>query len=68
MGTKSRTEVKMAIRLHKPQGMGRLNVVKVEGGKGKEREIIVRQSSCSKWKRWNHDNLLHDWNKNYFVK
>jgi hypothetical protein len=59
----------MVMRLNKEQGKGRLKVIKVEGGREKEKEIFVRRDTISsKWKRWNHDNLLLDWNKNYFVK
>jgi hypothetical protein len=69
MATKSRTEVKMLIRLGKKLGKEGVKVIKVEGGREKEREIIVRRETVSsKWKGWNHGHLLHDWNKNYFVK
>jgi len=41
----------------------------VEGGREKEKEVIVRHEIVSsKWKTWNHDNFSRDWNKNYFTK
>ncbi len=58
----------MVITLDKEQGKGGVKVIKVEGGRGKEREVTVRRKIVSsKWKTWNHDNLLHDWTKNYSV-
>jgi len=62
-------EVKMVITLDKSQGNGGVKVIKVEGGREKEKEVIVRHEVVSpKWKTWNHDNFLRDWNKNYSVK
>jgi len=61
-------EVKMVIALYKGQGNGGVNVIKVEGGREKEKEVIVRHEIVSsKWKTWNHDNFSRDWNKNYSV-
>jgi hypothetical protein len=69
MGTKSQTEVKMVIRLNKEQGKDGLRVIKVEGRRGKEKEIFVRHEIVSsKWKRWDYDNLSRDWNKKYSVR
>jgi hypothetical protein len=61
-------EVKVVIALYKGQRKGGVNVIKVEGGREKEKEVIVRHEVVSsKWKRWNHDNFPRDWNKNYSV-
>jgi len=58
----------MVIALYKGQGNGGVNVIKVEGGREKEKEVIVRHEIVSsKWKTWNHDNFSRDWNKNYSV-
>jgi hypothetical protein len=58
----------MVITLDKEQGKGGLKVIKVEGVREKEKEVIVRREIVSsKWKRWNHDNFSHGWNKNYSV-
>lgn len=58
----------MLIPLDKEQGQGGVKVIKVEGGREKEREIIVRhETASSKWKRWNHDTFSQDWNKKYSV-
>jgi len=58
----------MAIASHKGQGKGGVKVIKVEGGREKEKEVIVRREIVSsKWKTWNHDNLSRDRNKNYSV-
>ena len=61
-------EVKMVIAFYKGQGKGGVKVIKVEGGREKEKEVIVRHETVSsKWKTWNHDNFSRDWNKNYSV-
>jgi hypothetical protein len=61
-------EVKMVITLDKGQGNGGVEKIKVEGEREKEKEVIVRHEVVSsKWKTWNHDNFLRDWNKNYSV-
>ena len=58
----------MAIAFRKGQGKGSVKVIKVEGERGKEKEVIVRREIVSsKWKTWNRDNFSRDWNKNYFV-
>jgi hypothetical protein len=65
---KADMEVKMAIPLDKSQRNDGVKVIKVEGGREKEKEVIVRREVvCSKWKTWNHDNFSRDWNKNYSV-
>jgi hypothetical protein len=65
---KAGREAKMGIALDKGQGKGGVKVIKVEGGREKEKEVIVRHEVVSsKWKKWNHDNFLGDWNKNYSV-
>ncbi len=52
----------------KSQGKGGVKVIEVEGGREKEKEVIVRyEVVSSKWKTWNHDNFSRDWNKNYSV-
>jgi ACT domain-containing protein len=57
---------KMKIALGKEKGG--VKVIKVEGVREKEKEVIVRHEIVpSKWKTWNHDNLLRDWNKKYSV-
>jgi hypothetical protein len=61
-------EVRMVIAFNKGRGNGSVKVIKVEGGREKEKEAIVRHEIVtSKWKRWSHDNFLYDWNKNYSV-
>jgi hypothetical protein len=58
----------MVIAFYKGQGKGGVKVIKVEGGREKEKEVIVRHEIVSsKWKPWNHDNFSRDWNKNYSV-
>jgi len=50
------------------QGDGGVKEIKVEVGREKEKEVIVRHKIVSsKWKTWNHDNLSRGWNKNYSV-
>jgi hypothetical protein len=40
--------------------------IKVEGGREKEKEVIVRHENIPpRWKKWNHGNFSRDWNKNY---
>jgi hypothetical protein len=59
-------EVKMAIASYKRRGNGIVKVIKVEGGREKEKEVIVHHEIVSsKWKTWNYDNLSRDRNKNY---
>ena len=61
-------EVKLVIPFYKGQGKGGVKVIKVEGGREKEKEVIVRHEIVSsKWKTWNHDNFSRDGNKNYSV-
>ena len=58
----------MAIAFRKGQGKGSVKVIKVEGERGKEKEVIVRREIVSsKWKKRNHDNVLRDRNKNCSV-
>ena len=58
----------MVIAFYKGQGKGGVKVIKVEGGREKEKEVIVRHETVSsKWKTWNHDNFSCNWNKNYSV-
>jgi len=60
--------VEMVIAFYKGQGNGGVEKIKVEGGREKEKEVIVRHEIVSsKWKTWNHDNFSRDWNKNYSV-
>jgi hypothetical protein len=57
-------EVNMAIPLQ--EGQEKVKEIKVEGGREKEKEVIVRHEIVSSnWKTWNHDNFSRDWNKNY---
>jgi len=68
MGTKADVEVKMVMTLDKGQGTGGVKVIKVEGVREKEKEVVVRRKIVSsRWKRWNHDNFSHDWNKKYSI-
>jgi hypothetical protein len=61
-------EVEMGIAFYNGQGKGVVKRIKVEGGREKEKEVIVRHEIVSpKWKRWNHNNFSRDWNKNYSV-
>jgi hypothetical protein len=61
-------EVKMVIAFYKGQENGGVKEIKVEGGREKEKEVIVRHEIVSsKWKTWNHDNFSRDWKKNYSV-
>jgi hypothetical protein len=54
--------------LDKRQGKGGVKVIKVEGEREKEKEVIVRREMVSsKWKRWGHDNFSRGWNKKYSV-
>jgi len=65
---KAAREAKMRIALDKGQRKGGVKVITVEGGREKEKEVIVRHEMVSsKWKKWNHDNFSRDWNKNYSV-
>jgi hypothetical protein len=65
---KTYMEVKMVIAFYKEQGKGGVKVIKVEGGREEEKEVIIRHEIVSsKWKTWNHDNFSRDWNKNYSV-
>lgn len=58
----------MAITIHKEQGNGGLKVIKVEGGKEKEKEVMVRHEMIfSKWKKRNNDYFLQGRNKIYSV-
>jgi hypothetical protein len=57
-------EVEMVIVSSKRRGNGGVKVIKVEGGREKEKEVIVRHEIVSsKWKTWNYDHLSGDWNK-----
>ncbi len=58
----------MVITLDKRHGNSGVKEIKVEGGREKEKEVIVRHEIVSsKWKTWNHGNLSRNWNKNYSV-
>jgi hypothetical protein len=61
-------EAQMVTGFYKGQGNGGMKEIKVEGGREKEKEVIVRHEIVSsKWKTWNHDNFSRDRNKNYSV-
>jgi hypothetical protein len=65
---RGRQEITMVIT-RKWQGNDDVKKIEVEGGREKEKEVIVRQEVVSsKWKRWNHDNFSRDWNKGYSIK
>jgi hypothetical protein len=54
----------MVIASSKRRGNGGVKVIKVEGGREKEKEVIVRHEIVySKWKTWNYDHMSGDWNK-----
>jgi hypothetical protein len=53
---------------YKSPGNGDVKIIKLEGGREKEKEVIVRHEVVSsKWKTWSYDNFSRDWNKNYSV-
>jgi hypothetical protein len=59
---------KMVITLDKRQGKGGTKEIKVEGGKEKEKEVIVRcEILSSKWKTWSYENFSQYWNKKYYA-
>jgi hypothetical protein len=61
-------EVKMVIAFYKGRTNGGEKVIKIEGGREKEKEVIVRREVVSsKWKTWSYDDFSRDWNKNYSV-
>jgi hypothetical protein len=65
---KADMEVKMVIALDKGQTKGGVKVIKPEGGREEEKEVIVRREIvCLKWKSWNYDSFSRDWNKKYSV-
>jgi hypothetical protein len=54
----------MLITLEKAPGKGGVKVIRVEGVREKEQEVVVHfEIVSSKWKRWNHDNFPRDLNK-----
>ncbi len=58
----------MVTAFYKGQGNGGVKVIKVEGEREKDKEVIVRHEIVSsKWKTWNYDNFSRYWNKNYSV-
>jgi hypothetical protein len=66
-GIRARQEVVM-VGTYKGQGNSDVKVIKVESGREKEKEVIVRHEIVSsKWKTWNHNNFSRDWNNNYSV-
>lgn len=63
-GIRARQEVGMVITC-KGQWNGDMKKIKVEGGREKEKEVVIRHEVVSsKWETWNHDNFLRDRNKN----
>ena len=59
----------MVIAFDKGQGNGGVRVIKVEGGREREKEVIVRHEIVSsKWKTRNDDDFSREWNKTYFTK
>jgi hypothetical protein len=62
---KADREVKMGIAVDRGKGKGGVKVIKVEGRREEEKEVIVRHEVVtSKWKRWSHDTFSRDWNMN----
>jgi hypothetical protein len=58
----------MVIPSYKKQGKEGVKVIEVEGGREKEKEVIVRHRIVSlKWKTWNYGNFSRDWSKKYSV-
>ncbi len=56
------------MRIAVEKGKGGAKVIKVEGEREKEKEVIVRHENVpSKWKRWSHDNFSRGWGKKYSV-
>jgi len=59
----------MVIAFYKGQGKGGVKVIKVEGGRDKEKEVTVRHENVPpKWKTWNDNDFSRGWNKTYFTK
>jgi hypothetical protein len=53
----------------KGQGNGGVKKIKVEGGRKKEKEVVVRHEIVSsKWKTLNGDDFPREWNKTYFTE
>jgi hypothetical protein len=62
---KADREAKMGIASGKKLEKEGVKVIKVEGGREKEREVIVHHEIVfSKWKRWNHDIFLRAGKRN----
>jgi hypothetical protein len=58
----------MVTAFYKGQGNGGVKEIKVEGGREKEKEVIVRREVVSsKWKTWGYDNFSRECNKTYSV-
>ena len=56
-GIKTRQEAGMIITC-KGQGNGNIKIIKVEGERDKEKEVIIcHEMVSSKWKTWNDDNF-----------
>ena len=56
------------MRILLDKGKGDVRVIKVEGEREKEKEVIIRHEiASSKWKKWSHDNFSRGWNRKYSV-
>ena len=54
------------MRITLDKGKGDVRVIKVEGERQKEEEVIIHHEIVSrKWKKWSHDNVPRGWNKKY---
>jgi hypothetical protein len=52
-------EVIMVIAFNRGRRNGSVKVIKVEGGREKEKEVIIRHEGVtSKWKRWSYGNSV----------
>jgi hypothetical protein len=55
-------------RIPLDRGKGDVKVVKIEGKRGKEKEVIIHRGIFSSiWKRWSHESFSRTWSKKYSV-
>ena len=60
----------MPVILQKSQGngIGDVKIIKVEGKRDKEEEVMVRHGIVpSKWKTWNYEDFSREWNKTFLT-
>jgi hypothetical protein len=59
----------MAITLQKHQRIGDVKIIKVEGKRDKEEQVMVRHEIVPpEWRPWNHEDFSREWNKTYPTK